>query len=82
VGGGLETPMTLGSMDAHQAPAAYSDEPLNTRGEVAKRWKVHPRTIDRMIARGDLPAVRIGGLVRILEADLEALIQRQRITKS
>jgi len=36
-------------------------------------------TIRRMIARGDLPAIKIGTEYRIDEADIQALINRLKI---
>jgi excisionase family DNA binding protein len=45
-----------------------------TLAEAADTLGVHPRTVRRMIARGDLAAVRIGPrLLRVRAADVEAL---------
>jgi excisionase family DNA binding protein len=43
--------------------------------EVAEMFSVSQRTIDRLIASGKLPRVKIAGCVRIRLADAEKLIQ-------
>jgi excisionase family DNA binding protein len=43
---------------------------LFTTGEVAKMLRVHPRTVQVWIKRGELTAVRYGRLLRIRQADL------------
>lgn len=46
-----------------------------SRADVADELGVNLRTVDNYIARGILPAYRVGGhLVRIKRADLEAFI--------
>lgn len=42
--------------------------------ELAKRLKLNPQTVRERIDRGELPAVRAGNRVRILQADLDRLI--------
>ena len=42
--------------------------------ELAKRLKLNPQTVRDRIDRGELPAVRAGNRVRILQADLDRLI--------
>ena len=44
--------------------------------EVARQLDCSVRTVRRWIADGVLPAVTIGGLCRIAESDVEAMIQR------
>jgi excisionase family DNA binding protein len=46
-------------------------EPLLTVTEAATVLAVSPRTVRRMIARGNLPGRRIGRSVRVARADLE-----------
>jgi excisionase family DNA binding protein len=48
--------------------------PLTTIGETATILHVAPRTIRRMIERGELHAVRIGRSVRIRRQDIECII--------
>jgi excisionase family DNA binding protein len=49
-----------------------------TRAEIADRLRVHPRSIDRAIANGDLTAVRIGRAVRVCEDDFASFVERHR----
>jgi excisionase family DNA binding protein len=52
-----------------------------TPDEVAKRFRVSRRTVDRWIADGDLAAIKFAGRtgrIRIAESDLEAFIRRHR----
>lgn len=49
-----------------------------TRKQAAERLSVSVRVLDGLIARGQLPAYKIGSkLVRISEADLERYMTRQ-----
>ncbi|WP_244471089.1 helix-turn-helix domain-containing protein [Microvirga massiliensis] len=50
-----------------------------TRHELAERWGCSERTIDRVIASGDLRAHRIGRSIRIAEEDAEVFLARRRI---
>ena len=45
---------------------------------VAERLEVSQDTVRRLIARGDLVAIRIGASVRVSAAELEAFIEGQR----
>jgi putative molybdopterin biosynthesis protein len=49
-----------------------------TVDEAAQELKISPATVYRMIWSGQLPAYRIGRLVRIERSDLIELIQRLR----
>lgn len=52
-----------------------------TRKQAAERLSVSVRVLDGLIARGQLPAYKIGSkLVRISEADLERYMKRQIMT--
>lgn len=42
-----------------------ADAELLTIAEVASLWKIGKRTVERMVANGDIPTVRIGTRVRI-----------------
>lgn len=53
---------------------------LLTRKEAARRLTVSLRTLDSLIARGQLPAYRIGPkTVRIAEEDLDAYLEARRV---
>ncbi len=47
---------------------------LLTTGEIAERYRIHPRTVVRWIRERDLRAIRVGGRWRVEEADLEAFL--------
>jgi len=47
---------------------------LLTREDVAKRLQLSTRTIDRLVAAGQLKVVRLGTNVRVRAEDLEAFI--------
>jgi excisionase family DNA binding protein len=42
--------------------------------EAAEQLKVHPNSIRNYLLRGDLQAERIGRLIRIRQADIDALL--------
>jgi excisionase family DNA binding protein len=48
--------------------------PLRSVRDAASLLGVSPKTVRRLIARGDLEAVRIGSRVLIREADLKAFV--------
>lgn len=48
--------------------------------EAAIRLGAHPNTVRRLIARGELPAFRLGRVVRIKEADVESYMRRHGYT--
>lgn len=50
-------------------------KPLETVAKTAEQLNVSQRTIWRLIADGDLPVVRIGGVVRIRPEDREVFIR-------
>ena len=47
-----------------------------TIGQVAEQWQVGQRTVRRWIAEGNLPAYRVGGLVRVRRGDLDNFAKR------
>ncbi len=47
---------------------------LLTTGEIAERYRIHPRTVVRWIRERGLRAIRVGGRWRIEEADLESFL--------
>ena len=42
-----------------------------TAKTLADRWALHPSTVYRLIEKGDLPCLRIGGAVRVRLEDVE-----------
>jgi putative molybdopterin biosynthesis protein len=50
---------------------------LLTPSEVAVELRISAPTVYRLIDRGELPAAKIGGQLRIERADLEALLTRR-----
>ncbi|MEW6872126.1 helix-turn-helix domain-containing protein [Trueperella pyogenes] len=46
-----------------------------TATEAARLLAIHRNTLDRLIARGDIPAHKIGRSVRIRKTDLENYLQ-------
>ena len=62
-------------MALHGAPQ------LLTLGDVCAALAVSRSTARRMVKRGDLQPIRIGGLTRFRPADLEALIERYATSK-
>lgn len=55
------------------------DEPIGLkRKEAADMLRVSIRTVDRLISDGELPASKVGRSVRILRADIEALLSPER----
>ena len=48
-----------------------------TRKEVAEHLRVSVRTVDRMIASGQLPVRRVLGGVRFLRSDIEDYLKRE-----
>ncbi|WP_445809947.1 helix-turn-helix domain-containing protein [Yoonia sp.] len=57
-----------------------SSKPLRllTISEAAEYLAISERSIKRLIARGDLPCIRVGSALRFVFADLEAFIARNR----
>lgn len=53
-------------------------DPLLTIQQAAERLGVSTKTIARLVAASQLPAVRVGALKRFLSADLDAYINRNR----
>lgn len=47
--------------------------------DAARRLGVTPRTLYRFIDLGDLPAYRLGRVIRLKAADVEAFIEASRI---
>jgi excisionase family DNA binding protein len=52
---------------------------LMSRHEAAASLRISLRTLDRLVAAGALPVVRLGRRVVIREDDLENLVERRRV---
>lgn len=50
---------------------------LLTLEEAASILSLSPRTLSRLLRRGEIPTVRIGRLVRIRTADIHSWVERQ-----
>jgi excisionase family DNA binding protein len=55
-------------------PAIQKESPWLSIKEAAAQLKLHPNTIRNYILRGDLEAERIGRLIRIRQASIDALL--------
>jgi len=51
------------------------DDPLLTIREIAKFLNVSIRTVQRMVKRGDLDAIRVGGQIRVRRSALDMLLR-------
>jgi excisionase family DNA binding protein len=56
------------------------DDVLLTTVQVARRYALHPRTVQRHVRSGDLPAVRLGRVLRYRPADVAAYLDRAAAT--
>lgn len=56
--------------EASAEPAASTAPALLTTSEAANLLHVHPRTVQRLVQRGELSAVRLGAAVRFDPADV------------
>jgi excisionase family DNA binding protein len=54
--------------------AIQQDRQWLTIKEAAEQLKLHPNSIRNFILRGDLKAERVGRLIRISQANLDALL--------
>ena len=46
--------------------------------EIARRCQISQRQVRRWIARGELPVIRLGRIVRVMELDLEHFLLCRR----
>lgn len=56
-------------------------DPLMTREEAAAFLRIDPRTLDRHVREGKIPALRIGKLYRFRKEEVEAAITPKVHTK-
>ena len=56
-----------------------------TRDEVAKFFRVHPRTVNRWLKQGNLKGYKLGtgktALLRIPKSEIERFMENSKITK-
>ena len=57
--------------DTTSNPDPHPEQPCVTRFELAQLMQVSVRTVDRMIAAGEIPVRRVRGQVRFLRSDVE-----------
>lgn len=65
-------------MSRRQDHAPADRERLNRVQDIAERARLSPRQVRRLIARGELRALRIGRSVRVTEQDFLAFLARCR----
>jgi excisionase family DNA binding protein len=58
-----------------------TDERIYTVKEAAEKLRVDARTIRRMIAANEISAFRVRGEYRIMQSDIDAVIQRGKEKK-
>jgi excisionase family DNA binding protein len=54
-------------------------KPLMSSTDAADLLGIQPNTLRRLIALGDLPAYRVGRLVKLRPEDLDAYVRRNRV---
>jgi len=59
------------------APNMTSEQRIYTAEEVARILRINPRTVHRLIKRGELRAFTIGGEYRITQSALEKFIAKR-----
>jgi excisionase family DNA binding protein len=57
----------------HEAAARRADRKLNCI-ETGKQLNIHPRTIARMVKRGELKAIRLGRCIRIMQSEVDRVL--------
>ena len=69
-------------MNAHSNLSVATEEPLDSRQQVAQRLGCHSRTIARAEKRGDLTAIKFNArLVRYRRSEVEAWISRAECSR-
>lgn len=54
-------------------------EEMHTAEEIAKMLRVSPKTVYRLIERGEIVAHKIGGQFRVSDSDLQDFLIKSRI---
>lgn len=70
---------SISASGATSEPVAVA---LLTTEEAASVLRVHPRTVQRLVERGDLCAVHIGSAVRFDPQDVGGLVERVKSTRA
>ena len=60
----------------HHRASVIDDEPLLTAEQVAQQFQIAIKTVQRLVLRGELRAVRVGKLYRFERAEIEAYRKR------
>ncbi len=68
-------------MKTRPEPVPASVPPLHNVADVASCLDVAEKTVRRAIARGELPAHRVGRLLRVSEEDLADYLSKRRIVR-
>jgi len=55
-----QTPMPVSSAERSPAPASSGLEALLTNKEASQILKIHPKVLERMAKRGEVPALKVG----------------------
>jgi len=59
----------------HTVSAPSSRRRILDVAEAAEYLRIHPVTVRRLVQRGELPAAKVGDMLRIREEDLESLFK-------
>jgi excisionase family DNA binding protein len=65
----------------HAANPLDSEEWL-TKAEAGELLKLHPKTIERAVGRGDIRGYKLQGRIRIRRADLDTWIEANQVEPS
>jgi excisionase family DNA binding protein len=71
----LKTRIPLGGCRIHKGDVAVLSKKLVPLAAGAESVNVHPRTLRRLIAKGELPAYRVGKNIKVDLNDLEAILK-------
>ena len=76
---GILREVSMGRLVAieEQQVTMRSFEPLIDNAAAAELLKIHPKTLQRMARRGEVPAVRIGRYWRFRASQLDSWVQSQ-----
>lgn len=67
-------------MSENKSPENKDERGLLTRFDLKQKLSVGLRTVDQLLADGEIPVVRIGSSIRIRPADLDAFCEA-RLTR-
>lgn len=69
----------MAAWEGTEVALASDHDPLLTLQEAADRLKVHYMTAYRWVRKGDLPAFKTGGRLRLRESDVDAFVSRREV---